>query len=69
VEEAKRRGTYAINEPGPGHHPEDYEQLALAASRRWRAQCVQASDGSISLFVVPKAEQENGDARMAPSRT
>jgi len=29
---------------------------------------LQASDGSISLLLVPKAEQENGDARMVPSR-
>ena len=43
--------------------------MALAASRRVaRAKCVQASDGSISLLLVPKAERENGDARAVPSR-
>jgi len=29
---------------------------------------VQASDGSISLLLVPKAEREDGDARAVPSR-
>ena len=33
-----------------------------------RAKCVQSSDGSISLLLVPKAERENGDARAVPSR-
>ena len=69
VEEAKRRGTYAIKNRDRAITAEDYEQLALAASRRVaRAKCVQASDGSISLLLVPKAERENGDARMVPSR-
>jgi len=69
IEEAKRRGTYAIKNRDRAITAEDYEQLALAASRRVaRAKCVQASDGSISLLLVPKAEREDGDARAIPSR-
>ena len=69
VEEAKRRGTYAIKNRDRAITAEDYEQLALAASRRVaRAKCVQASDGSISLLLVPKSERENGEARFLPSR-
>jgi predicted phage baseplate assembly protein len=69
IEEAKRRGTYAIKNRDRAITAEDYEQLALAASRRVaRAKCVQASDGSISLLLVPKAEREDGDARAVPSR-
>src|SRR5207245_2219698 len=69
VEEAKRRGTYAIKNRDRAITAEDYEQLALAASRRVaRAKCVQASDGSISLLLVPKAERESGEAKLVPSR-
>jgi predicted phage baseplate assembly protein len=69
IEEAKRRGTYAIKNRDRAITAEDYEQLALAASRRVaRAKCVQASDGSISLLLVPKSEREDGDARPVPSR-
>jgi hypothetical protein len=69
LEEAKRRGTYAIKNRDRAITAEDYESLALAASRRVaRAKCVQAADGSISLLLVPKAERENGDARAVPSR-
>jgi predicted phage baseplate assembly protein len=69
IEEAKRRGTYAIKNRDRAITAEDYEQLALAASRRVaRAKCVQASDGSISLLLVPKAEREDGDGRAVPSR-
>jgi predicted phage baseplate assembly protein len=69
IEEAKRRGTYAIKNRDRAITAEDYESLALAASRRVaRAKCVQASDGSISLLLVPKAEREDGDARAVPSR-
>jgi predicted phage baseplate assembly protein len=69
LEEAKRRGTYAIKNRDRAITAEDYESLALAASRRVaRAKCVQASDGSISLLLVPKAERENGDGRAVPSR-
>ena len=69
IDEAKRRGTYAIKNRDRAITAEDYEQLALAASRRVaRAKCVQASDGSISLLLVPKAEREDGDARAVPSR-
>jgi hypothetical protein len=69
IEEAKRRGTFAIKNRDRAITAEDYESLALAASRRVaRAKCVQASDGSISLLLVPKAERENGDARAVPSR-
>ncbi|TMB11274.1 MAG: putative baseplate assembly protein, partial [Deltaproteobacteria bacterium] len=69
IEEAKRRGTFAIKNRDRAITAEDYESLALAASRRVaRAKCVQASDGSISLLLVPKAERGNGDARAIPSR-
>jgi predicted phage baseplate assembly protein len=69
IDEAKRRGTYAIKNRDRAITAEDYESLALAASRRVaRAKCVQASDGSISLLLVPKAEREDGDARAVPSR-
>jgi predicted phage baseplate assembly protein len=69
IEDAKRRGTYAIKNRDRAITAEDYESLALAASRRVaRAKCVQASDGSISLLLVPKAERENGEARAVPSR-
>src|SRR5262249_45372950 len=69
MEEAKRRGTYAIKNRDRAITSEDYESLALSASRRVaRAKCVQSSDGSISLLLVPKAERENGDARAIPSR-
>jgi hypothetical protein len=69
IEEAKRRGTFAIKNRDRAITAEDYESLALAASRRVaRAKCVQASDGSISLLLVPKAERGNGDARTVPSR-
>ncbi len=69
IEEAKRRGTFAIKNRDRAITAEDYESLALAASRRVaRAKCVQASDGSISLLLVPKAEREDGDARAVPSR-
>jgi len=69
IEEAKRRGTFAIKNRDRAITAEDYESLALAASRRVaRARCVQASDGSISLLLVPKAERGNGDARTVPSR-
>ena len=69
IEEAKRRGTYAIKNRDRAITAEDYEQLALAASRRVaRAKCVQASDGSISLLLVPKAEREDGEAKAVPSR-
>ena len=69
IDEAKRRGTYAIKNRDRAITAEDYEQLALAASRRVaRAKCVQASDGSISLLLVPKAEREDGEARAVPSR-
>ena len=69
IEEAKRRGTYAIKNRDRAITAEDYEQLALAASRRVsRAKCVQASDGSISLLLVPKAEREDGDTKAVPSR-
>lgn len=69
IDEAKRRGTYAIKNRDRAITAEDYEQLALAASRRVaRAKCVQASDGSISLLLVPKAEREDGDAKAVPSR-
>src|SRR5882724_5497145 len=69
IEEAKRRGTFAIKNRDRAITTEDYESLALAASRRVaRAKCVQASDGSISLLLVPKAERGNGDARAVPSR-
>ena len=69
IEEAKRRGTFAIKNRDRAITTEDYESLALAASRRVaRAKCVQASDGSISLLLVPKAERGNGDARAIPSR-
>jgi len=69
IEEAKRRGTYAIKNRDRAITAEDYESLALAASRRVaRAKCVQSSDGSISLLLVPKAEREDGDARAVPSR-
>src|SRR5438445_13679745 len=69
IEEAKRRGTFAIKNRDRAITAEDYESLALAASRRVaRARCVQASDGSISLLLVPKAERGNGDARAVPSR-
>ena len=69
LDEAKRRGTYAIKNRDRAITSEDYESLALAASRRVaRAKCVQGSDGSISLLLVPKAERENGDARAVPSR-
>jgi Baseplate J-like protein len=69
IEEAKRRGTYAIKNRDRAITAEDYEQLALAASRRVaRAKCVQASDGTISLLLVPKSEAKNGDARAVPSR-
>ncbi|TMA10738.1 MAG: putative baseplate assembly protein, partial [Deltaproteobacteria bacterium] len=69
IEEAKSRGTFAIKNRDRAITAEDYESLALAASRRVaRAKCVQASDGSISLLLVPKAERGNGDARAVPSR-
>ncbi|TMA26708.1 MAG: putative baseplate assembly protein [Deltaproteobacteria bacterium] len=69
IDEAKRRGTYAIKNRDRAITAEDYESLALAASRRVaRAKCVQGSDGSISLLLVPKAEREDGDARAVPSR-
>ncbi len=69
IDEAKRRGTYAIKNRDRAITAEDYEQLALAASRRVaRAKCVQASDGSISLLLVPKAEREDGEAKALPSR-
>jgi hypothetical protein len=69
IEEAKQRGTYAIKNRDRAITSEDYEQLALAASRRVaRAKCVQGSDGSISLLIVPKAEREDGEARAVPSR-
>ena len=69
IDEAKRRGTYAIKNRDRAITAEDYEQLALAASRRVaRAKCVQASDGSISLLLVPKSEREDGEARAVPSR-
>lgn len=69
VDDAKRRGTYAIKNRDRAITAEDYESLALAASRRVaRAKCVQASDGSISLLLVPKAEREDGEARAVPSR-
>jgi hypothetical protein len=69
IEEAKRRGTFAIKNRDRAITAEDYESLALAASRRVaRAKCVQGSDGSISLLLVPKTERGNGDARAVPSR-
>ncbi len=69
LEEAKRRGSGAIKNRDRAITAEDYESLALSASRRVaRARCVQASDGSISLLLVPKAERENGEARAVPSR-
>jgi predicted phage baseplate assembly protein len=69
IDEAKRRGTYAIKNRDRAITAEDYESLALAASRRVaRAKCVQASDGSISLLLVPKAEREDGESRAVPSR-
>jgi predicted phage baseplate assembly protein len=69
IDEAKRRGTYAIKNRDRAITAEDYEQLALAASRRVaRAKCVQASDGTISLLLVPKSEGSNGEARAVPSR-
>ena len=69
IDEAKRRGTYAIKNRDRAITAEDYEQLALAASRRVaRAKCVQASDGSISLLLVPKSEREDGEANAVPSR-
>src|SRR2546429_328119 len=69
IDEAKSRGTFAIKNRDRAITTEDYESLALAASRRVaRAKCVQASDGSISLLLVPKAERGNGDARAIPSR-
>jgi predicted phage baseplate assembly protein len=69
IDEAKRRGTYAIKNRDRAITAEDYEQLALAASRRVaRAKCVQASDGSISLLLVPKAEREDGESKAVPSR-
>jgi predicted phage baseplate assembly protein len=69
IDEAKRRGSYAIKNRDRAITAEDYEQLALAASRRVaRAKCVQASDGTISLLLVPKSEAKNGEARLVPSR-
>ncbi|HUC08760.1 MAG TPA: putative baseplate assembly protein, partial [Solirubrobacterales bacterium] len=69
IDEAKRRGSYAIKNRDRAITAEDYESLALAASRRVaRAKCVQASDGSISLLLVPKAEREGGEAQALPSR-
>src|SRR5207237_8609443 len=67
--DAHATGTYALRTPDRATTAEDYESLALAASRRVaRAKCVQSSDGSISLLLVPKAEREDGDARAVPSR-
>lgn len=69
VEEAKQRGTQALKNRDRAVTAEDYEQLALAASRRVaRARCVQNSrDGSVSLLIVPKAARGD-DARIVPSR-
>ena len=70
VEEAKKRGSFAIKNRDRAVTSEDYENLAVAASRRVsRAKCVQSQrDGSISLLIVPKAERNDEDARAIPSR-
>lgn len=69
IEEAKKRGTYAIKNRDRAITAEDYEQLALAASRRVaRAKCVQSQkDGSVVLLIVPKADR-NDDTHIVPSR-
>jgi hypothetical protein len=66
--EAKRRGTYAIKNRDRAITSEDYNRWRAASRRVARAKCVQSSDGSISLLLVPKSERENGDARAIPSR-
>lgn len=69
VEDAKKRGTFAIKNRDRAITAEDYEQLALAASRRVaRARCVQSPvDGSVVLLIVPKADRAD-DAHIVPSR-
>lgn len=69
VDEAKKRGTYAIKNRDRAITAEDYEQLALAASRRVaRAKCVQSpKDGSVVLLIVPKADRVD-DGHVTPSR-
>lgn len=69
VDDAKKRGTHAIKNRDRAVTAEDYEQLALAASRRVaRAKCVQSpKDGSVVLLIVPKADQAD-DGRVVASR-
>lgn len=69
LDEAKKRGTYAIKNRDRAITAEDYETLALAASRRVaRAKCVQSPrDGSVALLIVPKADRPE-DAHIVPSR-
>jgi predicted phage baseplate assembly protein len=69
VDEAKKRGTYAIKNRDRAITADDYEQLAMAASRRVaRAKCVQSPrDGSVVLLIVPKADRTD-DAHIVPSR-
>jgi len=69
LEEAKRRGTWAIKNRDRAITADDYEQLAMAASRRVaRARCVQSPlDGSVVLLVVPKAERSD-ESHIVPSR-
>ncbi len=69
LEEAKRRGTFSIKNRDRAVTAEDYEMLALAASRRVaRAHCIRsARDGSVRLLIVPKCVRD-GDDRAVPSR-
>ncbi len=69
VDEAKKRGTYAIKNRDRAITAEDYEQLAMAASRRVaRAKCVQSpKDGSVVLLIVPKADRQD-EGHIVPSR-
>jgi len=69
LDEAKKRGTFAIKNRDRAVTAEDYEQLALSASRRIaRAKCVQSQrDGSVALLIVPKAERQDDD-HIVPSR-
>lgn len=69
IDEAKKRGSYAIKNRDRAITAEDYEQLAIAASRRVaRARCVQSPrDGSVVLLIVPKADRAE-DTHIVPSR-
>lgn len=69
LDEAKKRGTFAIKNRDRAVTAEDYEQLAMTASRRVaRAKCVQSRlDGSVALLIVPKSERDD-DHHIVPSR-